>query len=188
MLKKKNSTWGISELCTTSIDHIKKDILNFSFEWTIDTSRQAKYSTHQNTEMYPIRFLDYTWNVGDTVNIIDRYNLNSVQARAELEDIYNKLESEFDGKVVRVEVVKLKANTNIRTHVDGGTMLAVARRCHIPIITNKDVFFTVYKDTVNMKEGVIYEINNSMPHSVLNDSDHDRIHIIIDVLPNEYFL
>jgi hypothetical protein len=39
-----------------------------------------------------------------------------------------------------------------------------------------------------MLEGIGYEINNQLPHSVDNPSNEDRVHLIIDILPNEYFL
>ena len=36
-----------------------------------------------------------------------------------------------------------------------------------------------------MKEGDIWEINNSVTHSVQNKSDKDRIHLIIDYKLNK---
>jgi hypothetical protein len=57
---------------------------------------------------------------------------------------------------------------------------------HFPIVTNDKVLFTVGSQTVNMQEGMLYEINNRRKHSVANRGDADRIHLIIDfVLPGE---
>ena len=39
---------------------------------------------------------------------------------------------------------------------------------------------------INMEVGNWYEINNSLPHSVTNNSDLIRIHVIIDILQNEW--
>lgn len=55
------------------------------------------------------------------------------------------------------------------------------------MVTHEDVLFTVLDNTMNMKAGSAYEINNGMPHSVINNSNVDRIHLIVDLLPNEYF-
>jgi hypothetical protein len=40
-------------------------------------------------------------------------------------------------------------------------------------------------NTIHMKEGIWYEINNQLPHSVLNGSNVDRVHMIVDILPDE---
>jgi aspartyl/asparaginyl beta-hydroxylase (cupin superfamily) len=36
-----------------------------------------------------------------------------------------------------------------------------------------------------MQSGECWEINNSRPHLVENNSDIDRIHLLIDIMPNE---
>lgn len=187
-IKKKDSSWGILELTETRIRAIREELLGFSNEWNLDTSRQETYSTHKHTQMYPIRFMDYDWQPGMPINIKDMYSLKTSESLEELDNIYKILEGLYGGKVARAEFVRMLPNTDIRRHVDGGPMLAVTRRCHVPIITNENVFFTVYNDTVNMKEGKAYEINNSMPHSVQNASSEMRVHLIIDILPNKYFL
>jgi aspartyl/asparaginyl beta-hydroxylase (cupin superfamily) len=57
----------------------------------------------------------------------------------------------------------------------------MCNRVHIPIITNKDVFFKIEDQIKQLKEGEMWEINNSERlHSVENNSNKDRIHLIID--------
>ena len=52
---------------------------------------------------------------------------------------------------------------------------------HIPIITNKKVYFSVGEEKKNLKSGEMWEINNSKKsHAVKNNSKEDRIHLIID--------
>lgn len=63
-------------------------------------------------------------------------------------------------------------------------MLHYSRRIHIPVITNPEVYFTVNNEKINMIESQGYEINNTLPHSVENNSALDRVHIIIDIMPN----
>ena len=70
-------------------------------------------------------------------------------------------------------------------HTDGGALLHYSRRIHIPIITSEKITFTVYNNTIHMKKSNAYEINNQLPHSVNNPTDIDRVHIIIDVLPDD---
>lgn len=40
-------------------------------------------------------------------------------------------------------------------------------------------------NTIHMEEGGWYEINNQMPHYVSNPTDFDRVHLIIDILPDD---
>ena len=51
--------------------------------------------------------------------------------------------------------------------------------------TSEKITFTVYNNTIHMKKSNAYEINNQLPHSVNNPTDIDRVHIIIDVLPDD---
>lgn len=186
--KKKNTEWTIDLIGNCNIKHIKEDILSFSEEWLLDTSRQETYKTHKDTKMYQIRYMDYDWTEEMPIEIKEINSLNREESNLELDSIFKQLELFYNGKVVRAEFINMEPNSSVRPHVDGGSMLYVSRRCHIPIVTNDDVYFTVLNNTVNMKEGNIYEINNGMPHSVENKSNRNRVHLIIDILPNRYFI
>ena len=61
-----------------------------------------------------------------------------------------------------------------------------SHRIHLSIITNDEVWFTVGNETIHMREGELYEINNRRMHSVKNAGSEDRVHLIMDyVLPGE---
>jgi hypothetical protein len=187
-LEPKNTKWSIKQVKRYNIEPIKKAVLLFDKEWGIDTTRQETYKPHRDTQMFQLRYMDYDWNSFSGIKP-EYHNVNKINddlAHLRLLEIFYDLEQEYDCTVVRAELVNMLANTSIRTHLDGGDMLNVSRRCHIPIITNSDVSFTVLDNTVNMLEGQCYEINNGMPHSVKNNSDFDRVHLIIDLLPNKY--
>lgn len=57
------------------------------------------------------------------------------------------------------------------------------QRYHVVLTTNKDSFFTNGKTTINMKVGECWEINKGNVHSVRNDGQTDRMHLIIDLIP-----
>ena len=57
-------------------------------------------------------------------------------------------------------------------------------RIHVPIITNDEVVFSVGGEELNMREGEMWEINNATLHAVENRSEQDRIHLIVDWVPN----
>jgi aspartyl/asparaginyl beta-hydroxylase (cupin superfamily) len=71
----------------------------------------------------------------------------------------------------------------VSEHTDKGDYLSTVRRFHIPIITNDLVSYTVNGERVHMKQGECWEINNLKSHSVLNESDTDRVHLLIDIFP-----
>jgi len=89
-----------------------------------------------------------------------------------------------NGFIVRLLLAKLLAGGQIPHHTDAGYSLLHCHRVHIPIITNDKVVFFVGGEEKNMRVGEFWEINNGVDHAVENRSDEDRIHIIIDWMPN----
>ena len=85
-----------------------------------------------------------------------------------------------DGEFKRILLHKLFAGKNIIRHDDVGHHMETSKRIHVPIITNDKVDFIVNDEVVNMKYGDIVEINNNLPHEVLNNSNSDRVHLIVD--------
>lgn len=55
-------------------------------------------------------------------------------------------------------------------------------RLHIPIITNPQVTFILDGVRLDMGEGQLWYLDTTKPHEVRNESDVDRIHLVIDVL------
>jgi aspartyl/asparaginyl beta-hydroxylase (cupin superfamily) len=125
-------------------------------------------------------------NLKDKINSTSPNNFKTKEANDEIKNIYKKLEELSVGKVIRAEVISMSANTRIRTHKDRTDLLYLSRRFHIPIITNKNCIFTVEREQFYLEEANLYELNNRRYHSVHNNSNENRVHLIIDVLPNQY--
>jgi hypothetical protein len=90
------------------------------------------------------------------------------------------------GYFIRATLVRLKAGCGIAAHRDMNFSLTHSHRLHLPLITNESVLFTVGSETIHMREGRIYEVNNRRVHSVENQGSEDRVHLILDfVLPGE---
>jgi len=90
------------------------------------------------------------------------------------------------GYFVRATLVRLKAGCSIAEHQDLNFSLTHSHRVHLPIVTNDEVEFMVGSETINMREGELFEINNRRLHSVHNNGADDRVHLILDyVLPGE---
>lgn len=182
---KKDTKWSIQELGQFNIDNIVNEVSEFNEEWKLDTSRQNIGQTHEATEMFRICATEYDWVPGTEIKTEYVNNFKTDNAKKELLDIYKQLEYYYSGKVIRCELIKLLANRSVWPHIDGGALLAYSRRIHIPLITNDNITFTVMNNSINMKRGVWYEINNQMIHAVDNPTNQDRVHMIIDVLPDD---
>jgi tetratricopeptide (TPR) repeat protein len=89
-----------------------------------------------------------------------------------------------NGFVVRIILAKLLAGGSIPKHTDAGYSLLACHRVHIPLISSNDVVFSVGGEEINMRVGEFWEINNSVTHGVENNGGADRIHLIVDWMPN----
>jgi hypothetical protein len=100
----------------------------------------------------------------------------------EFKIINNKLKNIYGkGFLIRAILVMLESNGKISRHIDTGKSLSICHRVHIPIITNENVLFEINNEIKNLKEGEMWEINNSEKfHSVVNNSNKNRIHLIVD--------
>lgn len=147
--------------------------------WDEHTIRQSLFEPHKHTQT-----LEIMWDVESLQNNkigkihSNYYKLNMESFLDKLKPIYEIAYGK--GYFVRVLLVKLKANTNISSHIDSGESLINCKRTHIPIITNDLVTFTIDGESKHLKEGEIWEINNTKEHSVDNNGKMDRIHLIID--------
>lgn len=186
MLKDKRTDWHFEEFGFVKIDAITKEILSYYDEWVADTSRQNIFETHQHTFTIGLMALEYSHSFGSEGNCIIKRKLKSADAQNEFSEIVKKVESLADGKLIRAEFVSLNPKSRIRAHKDRSDVLYVSRRFHIPIKTNDLVIFTSDKESRILKTGILYELNNTKYHSVKNNSNENRIHLIVDVLPKEY--
>jgi hypothetical protein len=80
----------------------------------------------------------------------------------------------------RIALHNLLANQQIWPHTDFMYHFEHTRRIHIPVITNEQVVFSLYDGDMIMKKGEVVEFNNNVSHSVINGSDLDRVHFVID--------
>ena len=162
---------------------IKKYIANFIDEWFIDTSRQDTFDAHKYTNSYFIYKTNLGWKNSDPF-IVNQIT-NDSKLLSMINPIIEDLENKHNGIRGNVLLIKLKAGQNISSHQDSGSYLVSSRRHHIPIITSDNTWFTVGSEKINMAVGECWEINNTRFHSVENNSNIDRIHLLIDIMPKK---
>ena len=166
-----------------NIKKIKKIVSSFDKEWSIDQDRQKNIDSHSKTKSYNIykKEINY-WKPGMEYK---KYLVSDNKKLIKYVDkIVSKLEKKCDGKVGQCVLALLPAGEMIPLHRDNGAYLVVSRRHHIPIITNGNVLFYINDELKVMQEGECWEINNNKSHCVINAGKNDRIHLIIDIIPN----
>jgi len=180
-----NFNGNFKDLGAFDINEIKHRIQSFKAEWDINQSRQERYKLfHGDSKNIFVTDVDAQWDgFGYPLvkHSIDE-KLNELTA-----PIVQKLEAMLGGKVGKCLYINLPAGKKVLPHVDQGYYLNSVHRCHIPIHTHENISFTLGGETIHMKEGMGYEINNSRTHSVDNDSNVDRIHLLIDIMPPHIF-
>ena len=163
-------------------------------QWNAEGFRQRRYEVHRDTQTIGLVF-DQDFRHSHPTRLPElaifevalRPTLQLVAEYYEESDIGFQLNEEFGyGYFIRATLVRLKAGGSIDEHTDNNFSLSHSHRVHVPIETNDKVLFSVGKETRNLLAGEVVEINNRRLHSVVNEGDTGRIHLILDfVLPGE---
>lgn len=144
-------------------------------EWT---HKQSTYKAHEHTLTIPL-LLDETYGrIASEKGTETKYYTTYKKPLQDIEIILNNFYG--TGEIIRAELALLKAGKKVAEHIDSGESLTHNQRIHLPIVTNWKNTFTVNKEMKHLKVGEIYEIDNTGQHSVTNNSNTDRIHLILD--------
>jgi len=145
-----------------------------------ESERERLFAVHRDTQsLLMVHFEDYKYEKPDYRDLF--FELED-DLRPIVDYVANYYQN--NGFIVRMILAKLVAGGKIPEHTDAGYSLLNCHRVHLPIITNDDVIFSVGGETINMKAGELWEINNGTAHAVENRSAEDRVHLIIDWMPN----
>jgi hypothetical protein len=91
----------------------------------------------------------------------------------------------FPGRKNRVRFLKLRAGGRIFLHSDPlHTIDTGIVRIHVPVRTNPDVEFSVHGRRLDMRPGESWYVDVRFKHSVSNLGSQERVHLVIDVVPN----
>jgi hypothetical protein len=93
----------------------------------------------------------------------------------------------FACEVRCVRLMRLAPGSRILEHDDGDLDADVGvARLHIPITTNPEVVFELNRRRVVMAPGEVWYLRLSDPHRVTNAGDDDRVHMVLDVVVNDW--
>lgn len=169
------------KLCENfDIAALKQGIERLPAEKWLESERERLFAVHKHTQSAMlVRFEDFKHEKP----VYDELYFELEDALKPLIDYVKRYYGD-NGFVVRLLLAKLLAGGKIPHHTDAGFSLLNCHRVHVPLITSDDIAFFVGGVEINMKAGEFWEINNSVDHAVENRSDEDRIHVIIDWMPN----
>jgi Aspartyl/Asparaginyl beta-hydroxylase len=96
----------------------------------------------------------------------------------------------FQCPMARVRISRMAPHSFIGAHRDIGREAANLAfnqlRLHLPIVTNDKVTFVVGGELFRLLPGRLYYLDFTKLHSVYNDGDEDRIHLILEVKVNDF--
>lgn len=157
------------------VSTLKSLIESNDLDWDGYTFRQTHRKGQQDTKTVPL-----IWGE-DFNHVTKRKDFDIFETELnKISDYIKKING--DGRITTALLINLPKNKKILPHIDSGDEhFFKTNRIHIPIITNDMCQFTVSNEMIHMKEGQMWEINNSFKtHSVDNNGDTDRIHLLID--------
>jgi len=162
------------------VEAIRNKIEHFPEAKWLESESERRFDVHRDTQaLLLIHFEDYESTKPD-------YRELYFELQNELKPLVDYIANYYqnNGFVVRLLLAKLLAGGKIPNHTDAGYSLLNCHRIHIPITTNDKVVFVVGGEEKSMQVGELWEINNESVHAVENRGEEDRIHLIIDWMPN----
>ena len=162
------------------LDYLKRKLAKIPERAWHGSGREQTYEVHKQTQSLLLI------HDSDFRHYNPTYHDLYTEFRKELKPIFDFITERFgpDGYIVRALFARLAGHGRIDTHTDGLYSLLKCHRIHLPIISNDQVIFTIGGEERVLGEGEMWEINNATLHSVDNNSDQDRIHLIVDWVPN----
>lgn len=164
-----------------------KEIINFDFSYITDelwrTNTKLK-SIHFFSEMdlLPIvtsegMFQACTHDVPRHFSHTDHEIFPLVMKEVE------KLEQYYNAKCLFAVFDMLRPGARIFPHFDQSPTFASCHRVHLPLVTHIDAKLIVEDRSYFFKAGTYFEFNNRRLHQAINQSNINRTHLVIDLLP-----
>jgi hypothetical protein len=151
------------------IDHFVE--ANYEGEWSVAPLRGPAGATHPVTMIYS----DPTCTEFADTPLLERAGY--------LAEVLRSLRCPLHA----ARLMRLTPGSRIKEHMDLDLCAEEgAARLHIPIRTNEQVEFLLNGRPLKLEEGECWYLRLSDPHSVKNRGTEDRVHLVIDVVVNDW--
>jgi len=158
--------------------------------WFIDTTRQESIDKQRETHAIALRAhadnAQQDSRVRRAKPLAYTGRRSPMCAKFPTVDAYTEsLVSEKRGKVGRVVLTKLRPGGKIYPHTDDGLYWLLRDRYHLVIKSKAGSHFRAGGEEVRMQAGELWWFDPTVEHEAFNDSDEDRIHLIIDMMSRD---
>jgi len=148
-------------------------------DWDVDIFRQETYKNiHHSTQyIHLIYDKDFRHFNGTKHKYWDLLNMDEL-----MKPLLEVLKKAYgDGYIARAVFVKLFAGKNVGRHIDVGGSYTLSHRIHVALIAEEDkIIYNVRDEDKFFKIGEVWELNDMVEHEVRNNSQTDRINLIMD--------
>lgn len=138
-----------------------------------------QFSMHADSFSYQILKTDFKSVDAEVV----RHNVGEAFAELVMAEVA-KLEAELNATAKMAVALKLPAGGQIKPHADTSALFQSAHRCHLALKTNAECLFVFGANSYHFPAGEWREISNTQEHSFTNGGMTDRVHLVVDLIPN----
>jgi len=136
-------------------------------------------SPHRMVDDIWLRFQDPDGNVVDEHECIEFAGWHRL---ASARHIVHTLMRQAEGvRLGRVVITRLPPGGRIDRHADGGSPAEYYERFQVALSARPGVTFSVGDEAFEQRTGDIHWFNNQLEHEVVNNSDDDRVVLIVDI-------
>lgn len=158
------------------------DALNVQPElWNQDTYRTChQKSPHKEASDILIRFNDVA-DIKHVLDDIECYWQDAAFKLPVMPYIYDLMMNVAGERIGRCVITRLKPGAKIAAHADQGAPAAYYQRFHLCLQNAPGAKFICGDEVLEPQAGDWFILDNSMEHSVINDSTEDRLTMIVDI-------
>lgn len=154
-------------------------------QYTLRTSYQG--SAHSEVSDIWLRFNDFAKYKEGEYGLIfgdcSSINYPAWEKLPEVQKLIEELMCKVNAKELgRVIITRMPSGAKIIPHVDEGKYAELYNRYHIILQNEQGSIFRCGNEVICMKTGDVYWFNTSLEHEVINNSDNERITLIVDLL------
>jgi aspartyl/asparaginyl beta-hydroxylase (cupin superfamily) len=160
------------------------EIASVDNAWDAVTGRQDKIAVQREALAIPLRGLKKS-AIGDK----KRRDVHESRWTSTSRDypiacaFLEQVAFELDSLLSRAKIVCLPAGRRVYPHIDRGAYYRLRNRYHLVLKSADGSWLKAADEEVRMREGELWWFDNDQMHEAHNDGEHDRIHMIFDLLP-----
>jgi hypothetical protein len=158
--------------------------------WWADTSRQEKIVTQRETQAITLRShadqasLDSRVRRAKPIAYLGKPSPMSTRFPV-ASAFVDQLVQSMNGVMGRAVMANLRPHGTVYPHTDDGLYWLLRDRYHLVLKSVAGSPLRAGGEEVRMQPGELWWFDPTVPHEAFNDSEEDRIHIIVDVMSRQ---